>query len=1223
MNAFASLDTNTSLALGLPGFTFADLFQPDRLADLTEVFYERLRHASPEIWERFDHYRTTLGEGMSPEEISAILVDTAPYLGDMLCDLFGVNQQQIENRNAVARHLVVTDFKRDLVTRRAAKRYKTLDGVDPAATGAAYDALRTKLFASAFTTMDEELALATVSLRLLDYEKKLKGGTPIEGDDRSALEELVTESARIPELATGAPTSDNGAGIVAALLGVIEQFVAIQSRTPGEGRSSWTSLQIPGSVDFMALVDTRAVEEMAVEAFCGPAEHLRLRDGFQLTDRRYGDRKVMTEVEYCIFCHERSRDSCSKGFFDKDGSMKKNPLGIPLTGCPLDEKISEMHYLKHCGDGLAGLAVLMIDNPLCPGTGHRICNDCMKGCIYQKQDPVNIPQIETNLLTEVLDYPWGFEIYSLLTRWNPLNVRRPHPLPYNGLKILVVGLGPAGYTLAHYLINEGFGVVGIDGLKIEPLPEHLTGTATEPPAPICDWRHDLYDELDDRILLGFGGVSEYGITVRWDKNFLKVIYIALARRQTFRFYGGVRFGGTITIDDAWAMGFEHIAIATGAGRPTIVPMKQNLLRGIRQASDFLMALQLTGAYKPRALANLQVRLPAIVIGGGLTGIDTATELMAYYPVQVERFLDRTESLIASIGEEAYMGRFSPEEREIVAEFMSHGRQIRAERERAAAEGRKADLLSLVRSWGGVSLVYRKSMIDAPAYRLNHEEIIKALEEGIYFIERQSPVEAVADEYGAVRAMIFEGQHLNDEGKWRSTGVMTEMPARSVMIAAGTSPNTMIGRENPGAFELDRWGQFFAPYADQVDAVGDVLLRATENNEVGFFTSYNGGQGRMISYYGDNHPHYAGNVVKAMASARDGYPHVVGLFTRKLSELEAHRQQERDEEWTSFGAWLDDRLTATVHEVIRLTPTIVEVVVRAPLAAERFRPGQFYRLQNFETTATRIDDTPLLMEGLALTGAWVDVEKGLMSTIVLEMGTSSRLCALLKPGEKVVLMGPTGAPTEIPKNEDVILCGGGLGNAVLFSIGKAMRANGCRVVYFAGYKVGEDVYYVDNVEDSADQVIWSSDAGAEITPRRPQDRYIRGNILQAMTAWGTGVLGDQIFPMQNARRLVAIGSDRMMNAIREARHGTLKELLGEHVGIGSINSPMQCMMKEVCAQCLQRHVDPETGTEKGFIFSCFNQDQKLDEVDFDFLNSRLRANSVLEKISNMWLDHLLP
>ncbi len=405
------------------------------------------------------------------------------------------------------------------------------------------------------------------------------------------------------------------------------------------------------------------------------------------------------------------------------------------------------------------------------------------------------------------------------------------------------------------------------------------------------------------------------------------------------------------------------------------------------------------------------------------------------------------------------------------------------------------------------------------------------------------------------------------------------------------------------------------------SVGEIMLRQAERGEVGFFTSYHN-DGKLISYYGDNHPKYAGNVVKAMASAKDGYPHVVRLFQQELAELDASKQEERDREWEEFTALLDSNLIATVHEVIRLTPTIVEIVVHAPFAARRFRPGQFFRLQNYEANAPVIDGTPLAMEGLALTGAWVDVERGLISTIVLEMGASSRLCAMLKPGEQVVLMGPTGTPTEIGRNEKVILCGGGLGNAVLFSIGKAMRAAGCQVIYFAGYRHGEDLYHREDVEESADQVIWSSDAGAQIAPGRPQDAYFRGNILQAMIAYASGQLGEQMVPMNEATRLVAIGSDRMMAAIKEARHSVLAPYLGPHVGIGSINSPMQCMMKEVCAQCLQRHVDPVTGEEKGFVFSCFNQDQHLDEVDFAFLNSRLKGNAMQEKLSNMWLDHLL-
>jgi hypothetical protein len=64
-----------------------------------------------------------------------------------------------------------------------------------------------------------------------------------------------------------------------------------------------------------------------------------------------------------------------------------------------------------------------------------------------------------------------------------------------------------------------------------------------------------------------------------------------------------------------------------------------------------------------------------------------------------------------------------------------------------------------------------------------------------------------------------------------------------------------------------------------------------------------------------------------------------------------------------------------------------------------------------------------------------------------------------------------------------------------------------------------------------------------------------------------------------------------------------------------------MMKEICAQCLQPHVDPKTG-ERSYVFSCFNQDQALDEVDFPALNQRLRQNGAQEKLTALWLDRCL-
>src|SRR5882672_4120420 len=184
-------------------------------------------------------------------------------------------------------------------------------------------------------------------------------------------------------------------------------------------------------------------------------------------------------------------------------------------------------------------------------------------------------------------------------------------------------------------------------------------------------------------------------------------------------FGGVRFGGTLSVDDAFAGGFDHVALCAGAGRPTVLEIPNGFARGVRAASDFLMALQLTGAAKRESIANLQIRLPIVVIGGGLTAVDTATESLAYYAVQVEKFLSRWEALEKKPA-------LNPEEREIAEEFISHAKQLRG----ATPEKR----LELLKAWGGATIAYRRRMVDSPSYTLNHEEVHKALEEGIVFSE---------------------------------------------------------------------------------------------------------------------------------------------------------------------------------------------------------------------------------------------------------------------------------------------------------------------------------------------------------------------------------------------------------------------------------------------------------------------------------------------------------
>jgi NADPH-dependent glutamate synthase beta subunit-like oxidoreductase/NAD(P)H-flavin reductase len=1135
-------------SLGL-GFGFDDLRTRDGLIRLDRAFLDRLAAEDGALHARLLAARAA-PEGLAGKEESELIVELGPHLDGFVAALFGIEAETL----ALARETLALDpihaCKRLFVQRQAVKKHPDPSDFDGGALGAEIVArigrpLTERAFADAVTEWEAAKDADALDLAM-----------------RYAAWATLTEAGRAAH--------------------------------PGN-----TLFRVPHRLDFQHLVPVETIERDGVTMLRLPEHDWRARDGFALTDPGMNEQQALDQMNYCIWCHTQGKDSCSTGLKDrKTGAFQKSPFGITLAGCPLDEKISEMHTLRAGGNVLGAFATIAVDNPMMAATGHRICNDCMKACIYQKQDPVDIPQAETSILREVLALPWGFEIYSLLTRWNPLDIRRPLPRPDSGRKVLIVGLGPAGFTLAHHLMNDGHTVVAVDGLKIEPL-------GIDPAAPVRD-AEMLFENLDDRVMAGFGGVAEYGITVRWNKNYLKLVRLLLERRGgQFAMFGGIRFGGgaTVTMDDAWAMGFDHVALCMGAGRPTVIDIPNGLARGVRQASDFLMALQLTGAAKLSSIANLQIRLPVVVVGGGLTAIDTATESLAYYVRQVEKFAARYRILVTERGEQAVRAGWTEEEAEIAAEFLSHAEAIRAERAAAASEGRAPRFAPMLDAWGGATIAYRRKLTDAPSYTLNHEEVAKALEEGVRFAEGLAPLGVEIDRFGHANALRLS----------RADGSEAVLPARAILVAAGTQPNTVLARED-GRIELD--GRYFQAVDENGNKVTperglakparvEVLMHRAEN-------------GRFISFFGDLHPSFFGNVVKAMGSAKKGFP----VVSRALAAVPATEIAGPE-----LIARCRDELAASVHAVNRLTPTIVEVVLRAPAAARAFRPGQFYRLQNYEMHAASIDEpgfgrTLLSMEGLAMTGAWTDPERGLVSVIALEMGGSSDLCALLKPGEPVVLMGPTGTPTEIHANTTVALVGGGLGNAVLFSIGAALRAAGSRVIYFAGYKKLRDRYKVEEIERAADAIVWCCDEAPGFSPGRPQDRAFVGNIVQAMAAYGAGRLGEQPVPLNAAEHMIVIGSDRMMQAVGTARHGVLAPYLrAGHSAIGSINSPMQCMMKEVCAQCLQPQVDPMTG-ERSVVFSCFNQDQALDRVDFAALHERLYQNSLQEKLTAQWVDRAL-
>ena len=401
------------MPLGIAGFTYADLHVAARLRDLDEVFCRQVAAADPAFWAEWDTYRADPDAPRTPQQKSELIVRMAPHVSRFIATLFKVEDAAGAINTQTTALDVLFRFKADFVRKRALPLVKggAHVHVEPADDTVVED------LAKPWSHLDPEMAIATAGCTVLDREAAAR--------------------------ATG---SDEDKAAVAAAADALKRWCA--ARLHDAQYRGWVIFRFPETLDYMNLVQVQRPRQDLPEAMIGPDDRLRRRDGFKLTDPRWQVREVISEIHYCVLCHERDKDSCSKGLRDKEGKILSNPLGIPLPGCPLDEKISEMHMVRKTGDAIGALAIVIVDNPMVPGTGHRICNDCMKACIYQKQEPVNIPQIETGVLTDVLKMPWGVEMYGLLTRWNPLNVRRPYALPYNGRNVLVVGLGPAGYTLA-------------------------------------------------------------------------------------------------------------------------------------------------------------------------------------------------------------------------------------------------------------------------------------------------------------------------------------------------------------------------------------------------------------------------------------------------------------------------------------------------------------------------------------------------------------------------------------------------------------------------------------------------------------------------------------------------------------------------------------------------------------------------------------------------------
>ncbi|MFM2200429.1 MAG: hypothetical protein RL769_484, partial [Pseudomonadota bacterium] len=177
---------------------------------------------------------------------------------------------------------------------------------------------------------------------------------------------------------------------------------------------------------------------------------------------------------------------------------------------------------------------------------------------------------------------------------------------------------------------------------------------------------------------------------------------------------------------------------------------------------------------------------------------------------------------------------------------------------------------------------------------------------------------------------------------------------------------------------------------------------------------------------------------------------------------------------------------------------------------------------------------------------------------------------------------------------------------LTALAEEFSKNGCKVIFFAGYRQESYIVNLSRMKKSCQQLIIAVEENSD------KNEFFQGNVIEAIKDFF------QKNP-QKINRIFTIGNDNLMHEIAKLRHQNIvKEFAQAQYAIASLNAPMQCMMKGVCAQCLQKKTNNSGEVE--YFYCCANQDQSMDEIDFEHLHNRCQQNSLLEKLNKHWLEY---